>query len=523
MHSTRRAILAANAAALVVPRPGRSQVPALPRQTPPDLISIDPAPLHPISPHLSMQFMEALGATDSAVAAAWDDDADTWRQDFVEVVGDLAPRAIRWGGLMSRYYRWREGIGPRHARQPMRNYQWGGWETNRVGTAELVALCRQVRADPIFTVNFLSDGHVRFRHTSTGDRTADADEAADWVSYCNDPDNRARRAHGQQAPFDVKLWQLGNETSYGENGFSKSEAIGHTAAFARAMRARDPSIKVIAWGDRGRAADPSLWARDMLRQAGEHLDYLAIHMMQQLPTRPDSVLHGRRYQDAPSQAWSELMDIAAGTEERLAEVESVIAAESPATAIAVTEGHLSLTPHNANPILEEWLSGAYHARMLNIYQRHGRTVRIATAADFMGTRWSVVAVRLPVPGGRSYLMPVGSVMRLFQRHNGERAVSVTTAPSDLDIAASRSGDTVFLHVANLSDANAIRGTIAVDGRRVAGGRVLEIAPDRLRQAVTPEEPDVFAPVEKSLSIAPSPQWLFPAASVSVVELHLQAA
>jgi alpha-L-arabinofuranosidase len=499
------------------------QAPARPKQAPPDLISIDPVPLYPISPHLSMQFMEALGATDSAVAAAWDDDADAWRQDFVEVVRDLAPGAIRWGGLMSRYYRWREGVGPAHSRRPMRNYQWGGWETNRVGTAELVALCRQVRADPIFAVNFLSDGHVRFRHMSSGDRTADAREAADWVSYCNDPDDRARRGHGQQAPFDVKLWQLGNETSYGDNGFSKSEAIGHTASFARAMRARDPSIKVIGWGDRGRTDDPSLWARDMLRQAGEHLDYLAMHMMQQLPTRPDTVLRGRHYQDAPRQAWAELMDIAVGTEERLAEMESVIAAESPGTAIAVTEGHLSLTPHNTNPILEEWLSGAYHARMLNMYQRHGRTLRIATAADFMGTRWSVVAVRLPVPGGRSYLMPVGSVMRLFQRHNGDSAVSVAAAPSDLDIAASRSGDTIFLHVANLSDENAIIGTISVDGRRVVGGRVLEIAPDRLRQAVTPEEPDVFAPVETPLPVLPSPQWRFPAASVSVIELRLQAA
>ena len=66
----------------------------------------------------------------------------------------------------------------------------------------------------------------------------------------------------------------------------------------------------------------------------------------------------------------------------------------PKAGIAITEGHLSLSPHNANPILYEWLSAAYHARSLNIYQRHGARVKIATAADFQGNRWTNNAVML---------------------------------------------------------------------------------------------------------------------------------
>ena len=75
-------------------------------------IVLDPAPLFDISPHLYMQFMEPLGITDSSVEAAWDYDADDWRKDFVDVVRDLAPGAMRFGGLFSRYYNWREGVGP---------------------------------------------------------------------------------------------------------------------------------------------------------------------------------------------------------------------------------------------------------------------------------------------------------------------------------------------------------------------------------------------------------------------------
>ena len=141
----------------------------------------------------------------------------------------------------------------------MRNYFWGGVETNRIGTGEIVGLCRRVGAEPLFCVNFLSDGHAWHARTSEGNRTGDAAEAADWVSYCNDPDDRLRRGHGAAEPYGVKLWQVGNETSYSADGFSRDEAIAHTVEFARAMRGRDPSIRLIGWGDRGED-DPALWA-----------------------------------------------------------------------------------------------------------------------------------------------------------------------------------------------------------------------------------------------------------------------
>jgi hypothetical protein len=129
----------------------------------------------------------------------------------------------------------------------------------------------------------------------------------------------------------------------------------------------------------------------MVERAGEHLDYVAIHAMQQFPTRPDSVLRGQRYQREPERAWEELLELSRGVEARLVELEEVLDAKGAGTKIAVTEGHLSLPPHNANPILLEWLTGVFHARVLNTYQRHGRRVGIATAADFNGTRWTVVA------------------------------------------------------------------------------------------------------------------------------------
>jgi alpha-L-arabinofuranosidase len=481
-------------------------------------IVIDPEPLFDIPRHLYMQFMEPLGTSDGSVEAAWDYRRDDWLESFVDVTRDLAPDVIRWGGIFQYYYKWREGIGPARSRPWMHNYVWGGRETNRVGTREFVDLCRRTGAEPLYCVNFLSDGRREFWNTWDGrNRSGDAREAADWVSYCNDPDNRERKNHGAAEPYGVKLWQIGNETSYGKGGFSKQEAIAHTIEFAREMKRRDPSIRILGWGDWGSGpGGRELWAGDMARQAGEHLDCIAFHMMGQSPSRKDSVLRSYRYRQHPAEAWDELMEIAGTVEPRVREIEDAVSAADRKLKIAITEGHLSL--FRSSLLTHEWLCGAYHARIMNIYQRHGRMLEMATNADFEGTRWASNAVM--ISGASSYLMPVGSVMRLFKRVNGKQAVGVRSSPPDLDIAASRTGNKLYLHVANLSYARPVETEFAVQGVTVVSGKVHEIAPEDPLEVVFEGAPDVFAPRERAIAPGPVATWRFPARSVSAVELEL---
>ena len=479
-------------------------------------IVVDPVPQFEISPYLYMQFMEPLGSTDSSVEAAWDYDKDDWRADFIAVVKDLAPDVVRYGGLYSRYYKGREGVGAPAQRPWHRNYVWGGKEPHRVGTHEFVDFCRRTGAEPLYCVNFVGDGEKRYRSTPEGDRTGNAQEAAEWVSYCNDPDHAERRRNGSAAPLNVRLWQLGNETSYGNATFSKEEAIRTTVEFAKAMKARDKSIQLIGWGDRGRGT--GLWAPDVLKEAGEHLSFIAIHMMGQSPKRPDTVLKGLRYQKSPERAWEELLELADNVERRVSELEESISGIAPRVGIAITEGHLSLSPHNANPILAEWLSSVYHARSLNIYQRHGARVKIATAADFQGNRWTVNCVMNQTPRGVSYLMPVGSIARLFKRYNGKQAVRVTGTPAGLDIAASREGTRFFLHVANTLYSRSVEASFAVKGMTVTAGQSHAIAPADLREYVNQDQPNIFRPVDTALPTAPVMKWRFPAGSVTAIEL-----
>jgi len=485
---------------------------------------VDPRPLFDISPNLYMQFMEPLGVTDSSVDACWDWAGEDWRGDFVKVVRELAPDVIRWGGSFIKNYKWRDGVGPPAERPLSRNYVWGGVDTNRVGTVEFVDFCRRVGAEAMMNVNFLSGGHPDYAGAGGDNRVGDAAEAADWVSYANDPDDRLRLSHGIKKPCTIKLWQIGNETSYESRGFTLDQAVTHTAEFARAMKARDSSIELIGWGGRD-SRDGSFWADGMIRGAGEYLDYVAMHMMGQGPRRKDTVLQGMDYTTEPEQAWEELNELADQVEKKTDDFKELVANTGADTSIAVTEGHLSLRPHNACPVLCEWLTGVYHARSMNSYQRHGDRVRIATGADFAGTRWTVNAVMLQVPprrGSVSYLMPVGSVMRLFRKYNGSQGVAVRSAPEELDIAASRTGNRVYLHVANKSYDTAVEVSFAVEGFTVTSGRVHQIAPENFRTYVSQDRPDVFRPVEHELKGQPDFSWRFPAGSVSAVELELTA-
>ncbi len=482
-----------------------------------DVLLIDPEPMFDLSKYLYMQFMEPLGSTDASVEAGLDFRRGRWRDDFVQATRELAPTLIRWpGGCFSSYYRWAEGVGPRSARRPMLNLCWGGVETNQVGTHEFIDFCRQVGADPLIAVNFESDGRKHWARPPEasvyrGVRSAGPKEAAAWVEYCN------RR----REPFGVRLWQIGNETSYGKNGYDCETAARRTLAFAKAMRKADPEIQLIGWGDSG-------WAGRMLEVAGEHLQYLAFHPHFDSGLK-NSPLKGNEYRKDPARTWRHLMHAYKLIETKLGQMRREV--RGGGVGLAITESHFYLYPRNQCNVLRSWAAGVANARVLNVHARNGDILKIATAADFCGNRWTVNAVMIPTPGGRAYLMPVARVMALFRKHVGNKAVRVEAAPEGLDVTASRTGGKVFLHVVNVNRTRSVRARLLVTaesrpigiagrprGMKIMSARAFEIADDPTRE-IHETEPDLFAPRQRKLPV--SGNWSFPPASVTAVEVQVQ--
>lgn len=491
-----------------------------------ELIVLDTTPVAARSARLFMQFMEPLGTTDPSVEAGWDFVHHRWKNEFLHTVRDLAPGCIRWGGIYSSFWKWREGIGPRAKRVPVVNLLWHGVETNQIGLHEIMDFCRKLASEPLMAVNFAGDGRPSYVTPEVGpSRSGDAAEAADLVSYCNDPDHLERHANGSPDPFAIKLWQIGNETSYPRSGerFSRQENARHFVEFGKAMKNRDPSIELIGWGDADRD-DERLWADTLLSEAGDLVDFVAIHMMNQQPASPDSILRGRAYMDDRPRAWAELQDIYAAVVKKLNHAVASVSSLPGRPRLAITEGHLSLKPHNTSLLLSEWLAGLYSARVMNLYERNADSIEVATLADFFGSRWSVNAVMLGSPQQKPFLMPAGSVAKWYRRSSGTHSVAAPEQTGSLDIALSVDESTLYAHVVNTDLHSSVTRTMHVRNAGDGSVKIRTIAPGRLDAYVDADHPDTFEPTETDVPMRDGRlEWTFPGASVTLIEIPVATA
>ncbi|HEY4988526.1 MAG TPA: alpha-L-arabinofuranosidase C-terminal domain-containing protein [Opitutaceae bacterium] len=210
----------------------------------------------------------------------WFNWADSLSDDGGNVVPGWIPLAkaqgitsVRFpGGTLSDFYHWKDGIGPEGSR-PIRAHPTDpGQSPNVFGTPELLKFCAAIGATPLITVNA---------------GTGTAAEAAGWVAYCNQSNNAQRVADGIAAPANVSLWEVGNEL-YLPGNPTDQQIITVTPtvyatrflAYAAAMRAVDPTIKLIAIGT-ANSSNVSLpyptWSATVLSMAAPQMDYFAVH------------------------------------------------------------------------------------------------------------------------------------------------------------------------------------------------------------------------------------------------------
>lgn len=196
----------------------------------------------------------------------WDRRANQPDPTLVAMTRELGLSLIRYpGGVWSDTHDWRDGIGP-PARRPLRPLHPGSRErwAALFGTDEALAFAETVGARLLLTVNAAAN---------------DPDLAAAWVRYVNRPDQRTHPSRR------VDIWQIGNEL-YMRNDLSGG-SIGPEAyaerylAYARAMRAADPTIRLAAIGLRNygnyRFNAHERWNEIVLSRAGHEIDILSVH------------------------------------------------------------------------------------------------------------------------------------------------------------------------------------------------------------------------------------------------------
>jgi alpha-L-arabinofuranosidase len=369
------------------------------------------------------------------------------RRDVFDKVKLLKPAFIRWpGGNVAQDYRWFWGIGPRDERVTWTNLSWKNEpEPSDFGTDEFVMFARAVGAEPSITVNVEGRG-------------ATAEEAAAWVEYCNGPATSKygamRAANGHSTPFGVKFWEVGNEI-WGDwvRGHSDAETYARNYnRYAQAMRAVDPSIKLIAVGDNNMS-----WNRIVLREAGRNIDYLAIHHY-----------YGRRESQGDP---SNLMARPLFFERFYVQVQQLLGELGLARIkLAINEWGLDL-PSERQYSME---SGLYGARLMNVFERSGEIVEMSAVSDLVNG-WPGGIIQ----AGRHsvFVTPIYLVNQLYAEHRGDlRLASNVVGPSFntslegtsvpyLDAAVSRTADgkTIFIKAVNTNQTSALTTTITIQG------------------------------------------------------------
>jgi len=143
------------------------------------------------------------------------------------------------GGNFISDFNWYDSVGPRDKRPPDFDYAWNAMQTNDVGMDEFMTFCKLIGVEPYITVN------AGF---------GDAHSAAQEVEYMNGaattPMGALRARNGHPEPYHIKFWDIGNEP-YGPWQLGRTDLkyylLKHNE-FAKAMRAADPSITLLASG-----------------------------------------------------------------------------------------------------------------------------------------------------------------------------------------------------------------------------------------------------------------------------------
>jgi alpha-N-arabinofuranosidase len=431
-----------------------------------------------ISRHIYGQFAEHLGRLiyDGVWSRPTSKGAGPWkmRDDVVQALKAIQVPNIRWpGGCFADTYHWRDGVGPMEERPSIVNTNWGGvTEDNGVGTHEYLALVKALVAEP-YIVGNVGSGTVQDMH--------------DWWEYVNHPGSSPmadlRRKNGQDAPFNVRFWGLGNE-AWGCGGNMRPEyyadelkryatylpGYGTTRAFRIAVGPGDADYN---------------WTEVVMREAGRMIDGLDMHHY---------TLAGSWASKGPATGfnesqWFRAMRNALAVDEMITRHAAIMDKYDPRRRVALIVGEWGMW-HDQEPgshpgFLYQQNSmrdAVVAAASLDIFNKHADRVRGANIAQMV----NVLQAMILTQGSQMLLTPTYHVFEFYTVHHDAVLLPITVstagwyrlgADSVPAVSASASRDkngTMHVTMSNLDPTAARSVAVDVQGARVASatGRIL---------------------------------------------------
>jgi len=429
------------------------------------------------------------------------------RKDVLEVVKEIRPPIIRWpGGNFASGYHWEDGVGPREKRPVKYDLAWEAEEPNQFGTDEFIDFCREAGAEPYICVN-------------AGSGTSE--EAANWVEYCNRMGNSLyaskRVENGHSKPFNVKYWGIGNEV-YGPWQIGHTDAANYAKSaleFAKLMRRVDPTIRLVAVG-----CDRDDWNYEVLKTAGEHVDYISLHKYYGHEEDYYTVVASLLDAERSLKNLSGLIDAAMATKKRRVE-------------IAFDEWNVwrreanRETGYTQKSTLQD---GIFAAGIFHALHRLCKSVTMANLAQLVNVLPAIVTNERGL-----YVNPIYLAFKLYVNHSGDTALRTRTEAEtygaekigvdnvpymDCSATLHKDGGILYLAAINRHREEDIKGQIELRAfKPKRKGRVYELNAEEFSSANDFDSPDKVKIVEKAVKdVSNEFSYTFPAHSVTVLEL-----
>jgi len=404
------------------------------------------------------------------------------RTDTLQKLREVRTSIIRWpGGTPSETYHWREGVGPRgqRPRSLLAGTCWNSpGEPHAFGTDEYIALCRAVGCEPYICVNV---------------GTGTAEEAANWVEYCNHdgdtPFAALRKANGHPEPFGVRYWGIGNESYMWFSDPDDYATLLHH--YVKAMKLVDPTIKIVAAGNlivdpddhdpAGGWENDGSWNRTILTRCREmkafgvdEIDYISVH--------PYWGIDGKRIK-----GYEDFMACPQRVDRQLDRVAAMIREVSGDDRIRIALDEWQVWhdggPENGGRQTCTLQDALYAASFFHVMYRHSAHVGMANLCNLMNCLPAVVT-----DGPRMVANPIYHAICLYANHTGPAVLDARVEVAGyrdpivgevpfLDVSVTRDHEAKRISVAavNRNLREPIACAVAIEGERIgAAGRVYVI-------------------------------------------------
>jgi alpha-N-arabinofuranosidase len=418
------------------------------------------------------------------------DHVQGFRPDTLQLLRELNAPVYRWpGGNFVSGYNWRDGIGDRDRRPPRKNPAWQGVEHNDVGIHEFMALCELIGTEPYVAVN-----------SGFGDAAMAADEVEYVNGAASTPMGKLRAANGHEQPYACKWWSIGNEM-YGNwqlGHMPVGDYVPKHNEFARAMKARDPSIRLIGVGEVG------AWDETMLAGAAAQMDLVSEHFYCQ--ESPGLMGH-------VAQIPNQIRRIAEAHRKYRKTIPALKGLDLP---VAMDEWNYWYGPHLYGELgTRYFLKDALGiAAGFNEYARQSDIIFMANYAQTVNVIGAIKTTKTAAA-----LEATGVVLKLYRERFGSIPVEVRGAPEPLDVAAAWRDDGQAL-VLSIVNPTATPQTLALDiagWKLPATGRLWRIAGRDERAYNEPGKPPAIT-VQETPAAPLSKAWVVPPMSISLLEL-----